>query len=519
MSGARESGMDGADGMDLAGAVPLHVAVIGGGIAGLAAAHALLRREPRAGAAPPLKVTLLEASQRIGGKIRSERVGAEAIDVGAESLMARVPAAIDLCRELGLERELVPARETGTSVWSRGRLRPLPPGILGGLPDGVMPVLRSGILSPAGAARAALDLLLPASRWREDEAVGEIVRRRLGRQALERLFDPLLGTIYAADCDALSARATAPQLDRLARERRSLIRGLIAAKPAAPSPGPLFVTLPGGLERIVHRLAESMRAADLQAGPIRGRSGKIDLRLGTRSGPLLRGSDGRYLLDLSDGERLQLDGVVIAVPADQAAIVLGSVAPPAAQELRSIRYASTVLATLGYPRASLRRPLPGAGVLVPRGERRVLGACTSLSAKWPHLDEGGEVWLRCSVARTHTAGALEADDGTLVDRLAGDLRDAIGLHGMPREAHLTRWEQSVPLYAPGHQGRVEGIERQLAQLPGVALAGAAYRGIGVPQCISQGRAAAQRVLQQLQQETPSAPEPDPERVLREEAPT
>lgn len=493
------------------GAAERHVAVIGGGIAGLAAAHTLLAAEPLRSDARPPKVTVLEASERVGGKIRSEPIASEAIDVGAESLMARVPAAIELCRELGLEQELIAARETSTSIWTRGRMRPLPAGILGGsLPGGVTPLLRSRILGPAGIARAAFDLLLPSSQWQDDEAVGEIVRRRLGNQALERLFDPLLGTIYAADCDALSARATAPQIDRLAREHRSMIRGLLASKPPPPSPqaGPLFVTLPGGLERLARNLGERIDACpgDVAA-----------LRLGARVGPLERGPDGRYLLSLASGDRLRVDGVVIATPADQAASVLGALSPIAAMELRSIRYASTVVATLRCPRSALSRPLRGAGFLVPRGEQRLLGACTSLSAKWPHLDEGEEVWLRCSVSRSSTSHALETGDGPLVDRLTADLRDAIGLQSMPLDAHVTRWEQSVPMYAPGHFERVQRIEHHVEQLPGIALAGAAYRGVGVPQCIAQGRAAAQQVLRQLHEPEHHAPEPDPAHVLREEA--
>ena len=227
-----------------------HVAVLGGGIAGLAAAHALVR----GGSA---RVAVLEADWRFGGKVRSERIAGAVVDVGAESLLARVPAAIELCGELGLEDELVAPGKMATAVWTRGSLRELPGNVLGGLPEGVMPLLRSGILSPLGVARASLDLVLPATQLDCDSSVGELVGDRLGRQALDRLVDPLLGTIYAADSDELSVRATAPQLERLAREHRSLIRGLRAVEPAPPR-GPLFLGLPGGLERIVARLCERL---------------------------------------------------------------------------------------------------------------------------------------------------------------------------------------------------------------------------------------------------------------------
>jgi protoporphyrinogen/coproporphyrinogen III oxidase len=508
-----------------------HIAVIGGGITGLAAMHTLLRPHPRSGGhlAPRSegqptsrsegqltlrsagqlvpRLTLVEADSRLGGKIRSEPIASQRIDVGAESLMARAPAAIELCRELGLERELIAAQQTTTAVWARGGLRELPPGILGGLPDGVGPVLRSGILSPAGLARAALDLLLPRCDWRRDEAVGEIVRRRLGSEALDRLIDPLLGTIYAADCEQLSARATAPQIDRLARAHRSLIRGLRSAESPPPSSGPLFVTLPRGLERIVDRLAERISAAEL--------------RLGVRPGPLERTSDGRYALSLSDGSQLRIDGVLIATPADEAAAMLSIVSPLAAMHLRSIRYSSTVVVTLRFPASALSTPPHTAGVLVPAGERigrragervgrrarermsrpagerPLLGACTSLSTKWPHLAEGGEHWLRCSVARGRNAAAMEMRDGALVDQIAAELQETIGLAGRPLDAHVTRWERSLPIYRTGHLERVEHIEGEIERLSGLELAGAAYRGIGVPQCIAQGRAAAQRLLEEL----------------------
>lgn len=471
-----------------------HVVVLGGGITGLAAVHELLRAG-EAAVAPPARVSLVEADRRLGGKVRSDPIASQRIDVGAESLMARSPAAIDLCRQLGLGEELVAATEVSSVLWTRGRLRPLPPGILGGLPAGVRPVLASRILSPTGIARAAMDLLLPASRWRDDEPVTEIVRRRLGAQALDRLVDPLLGTIYGADCESLSVRATAPQIDRIARAHRSLIRGLLSATaPPTGADGPLFVTLPGGLERIVERLRARAEGA-------------AELRLGVRAVALARGPEGRYLLRLSDGSQLMADGVVIATPADQAALVLDAIAPIASLHLRSIPYSSTVVVTLRCSRAAVPAQPAGAGLLVPAGERKLLGACTFSSAKWPHLKRTGELWLRCSVARASVAEAMAIDDSTLVRRIAGELRDAIGLTGSPLDARVTRWRRSLPVYRPGHLERVAHIERELARLASVEVAGAAYRGMGVPQCIAQGEEAARRVLEQLQdapQDSPAA---------------
>ncbi|HKH79433.1 MAG TPA: protoporphyrinogen oxidase, partial [Solirubrobacteraceae bacterium] len=332
-----------------------HIAVVGGGISGLSAAHTLVR-------SGNANVTLLEADQRLGGKIRSEPIGDQTVDVGAEGLLARVPAAIELCRELGLGEELVGAARTTTAVWTRSDLRELPAGILSGLPDGLRPVLRSGILTPLGLARGALDLLLPASRVNGDRSVGELVRSRLGRQALDRLVDPLLGTIYATDCEELSARATVPQLDALAREHRSLIGALRAARPAPQQPGPLFVSLPGGLERIVVRLREEL--------------GEVDIRCNTPVRLLERALDGSYQLHIPNGKPLRADGVVIATPHDQTARILSAVSPSAATELEQIGFSSTIVVTMRYPAGAAPEPLSLAGFLVPQSERRLLGACT-----------------------------------------------------------------------------------------------------------------------------------------------
>jgi len=475
-----------------------HVAVIGGGITGLSAAHALLGGD-RAGGRR-LRVTVIEADRRLGGKVRTEEIAGESVDVGAESLMVRGPAVRALCQELELDGELVAPTRTTTCLWTRGRTRELPAGVLGGMPQGVWPLLRSGIVSPAGLGRAALDLVLPASVSDGDRSVAEVMGARFGREAVEQLVDPLLGTIYATGCDSLSARAILPHVDLAAREHRSLLRGLRAAgkpggaggpqtaskPPAAAAKGPAppsFLTLPGGLERIVARLRHSLAGEDL--------------RCGVHAGPLLRSVDGRYRLHVSHAEPLQLDGVVIATPAPQAAAVLGAICPHAARRLRAIGYSSTVVVTLRFRGDALARPPAFVGLLVPRSERRLLGALTVLSAKWEHLAANGELWLRASVSRDAVASALQLEDGELVRRIIAELREAIGLKGAPLDAHVTRWRACLPVYAPGHQERIDAVEQALCDLPGVAVAGAAYRGVGVPQCIEQGRQAAKRVLHSL----------------------
>lgn len=482
-----------------------HVVVIGGGVAGLSAASALMRAGGGDGGPSP-RVTLLEASDRLGGKVRTETIAGAPIDLGAESLLMSAPATIERLQRLGLRDRLVAPRVSASRIWSAGRLRELPPGLLGGMPDGAGPVLRSGILSPAGIARAALDLVAPASRRGPEPTVAEIVRGRLGAQVLERMVDPLIGTIYAAGCEELSARATLPHVDAAAREHRSLLLGLRAAaarraaetKPQGqrpPAAGPPLMGLPGGLQQLVDALAGSLREAEV--------------RLGVRAGAVMRSIDGRLLITVSEGEPLLADGVVIATPAGEAAAILGLICPAAARSLRAVTYASTVVASLRYRSDALPRAPDWAGLLVPRGERRALGALTCLSAKWEHIGARGDIWLRCSLARQQAAGAAERTDDQLIAAITGDLSDALEITGPPLDAHLTRWEQAIPIYGPGHLRRIEEVRRELAGLHALELAGAAYGGIGVPSCMQQGEEAAQRVIGALRDPAQGTPEACP----------
>lgn len=460
-----------------------HIAVIGGGITGLAAARQFGRGGGDDGGRRP-QVTVLEASAELGGKIRSTDFAGTTVDVGPEALLTAIPAALKLCGELGLADELVAPLQTRTAVWTRGRLRELPPGILGGLPDGVRPILRSGILSPIGAARAGADLMLPAHNGRHDESVGSLVRRRLGDEALERMIDPLLGGIYGGDPDSLSLRATAPRLHSLTREHRSLIRGLMASGKQAPaSPGPMFMTLPGGLQRLITGLSGDLGEAEVICAEGVQRITPVD--------------GGRYLLHTTRGRELAVDGAVVAVPAYAAAEMLADSAPAAAAELDGIEYTSVVVVWLAFPAAAVP-PLPDrSGFLVPRSEGRTLSACTWASAKWPHLAARADrVLLRCSVGRGRP-GAIALDDETLVADVLADLRDAIGVREQPLASHITRWQRAMPQYTVGHLERLRRLDAALDHLPAIRLAGAAYRGMGVPQCIAQGEEAAAQVASAL----------------------
>lgn len=460
--------------------------VAGGGITGLAAAWELTR------GTPACRVVVLEAGPVLGGKIRSGSVAGVEVELGPDAFLARVPHAVQLCAELGIREELVPPAAGHAYVWSRGRLRRLPPGLVLGVPSDLGALARSGIVGPAGLVRAGLDLVLPAARRDGDLSVGEIVAGRFGRQVHQRLVDPLVGGINAGRSELLSARAVAPQLDAAARSHRSLLLGLnreagtrfLRKTPAAggggPGPaGPVFLTHPGGLTHVVGELERRLRAAG------------VDVRTGVGVTALDRRPTGWAVA--TKAEPVEAQAVVLTTPAPVTAGLLRGPCPEAAAELGAVEHASVVVATFAYRPEALRAPLDGSGFLVPRPEGRLMTAATFLSTKWAHLSRPDLVLVRVSAGRYRDDRAVRLTDAELVRALHDELAEAVGLEERPVEATITRWEDAFPQYAVGHLDRVARIETAVQGVPGLAVAGCALRGIGIPACISQGRQAAERI--------------------------
>jgi len=445
------------------------VAVVGGGITGLATAHFLRQ----AG----LAVTLVEASDTLGGKIQTGELAGVPVEAGPDTFLARVPWAVDLCRELGLGDDLI-APATGKAwLWSRGRLRPLPERHVLGVPTALAPLLRSGVLSPVGAARAALDLVLPRSHSGPDPSVAAVVGRRMGREVVERLVEPLVGGINAGRADRLSLASTARPVSDGAARHRTLLVGLRRA-PSAAQGGPVFLGLVGGLRRLVDRLGEEVD----------------DVRLGTVVTRI--GADaGRYRLACTPGPDVEADSVIVTAPSSAAAAMLSTLSPGAARRLAGIRAASVVTATLAYRPSAVGREIEGAGMLVPRVEGRFLTACTWSTNKWPALAAGGLVLLRASTGRDGDTRAMELDDAEVVRRVHAELAEVLDLREEPVSSLVSRWPQGFPQYDVGHQGRVDAIEAALAaDAPGVLVAGASYRGLGIAACVEQARRAASLVI-------------------------
>lgn len=469
---------------------PTHVVVVGAGITGLTAAFTLATRNREA------RITLIEASDRAGGKVLTTPFVGRPVDCAADAFLARVPDAIELCDELGLSATLTSPAERSALVWSRGSLRRLPEGLVLGVPTDMDALAASGIVSPEGIARVADDLT--RTRWAAgeptsdpegagDESVGALVRRRLGDEVFERLVAPLLSGVNAGDADQLSVAAGAPQLAGAARRQPSLVAALREQRQAALDAGtdpsaPVFFGIPVGTQTLTDLLSARLAAADVR------------VHLGCAATALEATAAG-WRVSTASGV-ITADRVVLATPAPVTARLLEPVVPAVAVEIGDLEYASVAMVTLAVPRAAVTHPLDASGFLVAAADRLpCLTACSIASAKWAHLADPEHAILRVSAGRYRDTAALELSDADLVDALGADLATTIGLSSPAVASRVTRWRDALPQFRPGHLRRVRDWRAHVAaSAPGIVLAGAAYDGLGLPACIRQGRDAARAVL-------------------------
>jgi len=459
--------------------VSLHVVVVGGGIAGLAAAYALRRDCP-----PGTRLSILDGARGLGGKLRTSAVGGVLVDEGAEMFLAGVPEAVDLVRALGLGADLTFPTTTQASVAVDGVLRRLPAGTLLGVPADIAALAESQVLSPAGLARVIEATTGPGDAVLADVTVGDLVRRRLGPEVVERLVDPLLGGVYAGRADTLSLRATMPALAAALRTPRSLVAAAGEARPTpAAGPGqPVFASVRQGLGALVDGLVARIDADIRLSLPVR------EVR---RTGTGFRLTAG----PVPAPTYVDADAVVVAAPAPAAGRLLREVTPGAAALLSGIEYASVAIVTLVYPAAALP---PGSGLLVATTEHRAVKAVTFSSQKWADLD-GDHTVLRASIGRHGEEALLQRDDHELSAIAVRDIAALTGLRGLPIASRVSRWGGALPQYAVGHVDRVQRIETEVASVPGLAVAGAAYSGVGVPACIRSGYTAAAHVVAGLRE--------------------
>lgn len=474
---------------------PHTVAIVGGGISGLATAFAL--REQAAEAGLSIRCTVLDSSASWGGKIVTHRIGDLVTEAGPDSFLSNKPAGLQLVEKLGLNDQLINTNEIGKKafVYSNGALRELPEGLVVIKPGQVGPFLRSGLLSWAGLARMALDLVTPARRSSEDESVASFFRRRFGNQAFERMMEPLMAGIYAGDAEQMSLRATFPKFVELEQQYGSVIRGMMAAREARAADSSrgtkrtMFVSLKHGLADVVEALIERLTAYGVEL-----RSSCAVDALRVRSHQL-----GRWMYDLilHDGSALSVESLVLATPAYVSAELLRPLTPLAAGLLELIPYASTATIAMAYSAEKVSGAAAGFGFVVPRVERRDLLAATWTSRKWPHRAPNDQLLVRCYVGGVGREDILQLDDGALVAKVRSELTNLCGLRAEPSYVEVNRWIRSMPQYTIGHLDRLAQIEAALSRYGGLVVTGAAYRGVGIPDCIRDGTLAAERVVRYL----------------------
>jgi oxygen-dependent protoporphyrinogen oxidase len=453
------------------------VVVVGGGIAGLAAALRLERLRPAS------EVVLVESRPRIGGTILTEHVGGFVVEGGPDSFLARKPRGVGLCQELGLSCDLIKrvARHSRTYVRLGAELRPLPEGLTGMIPTRLDALASSGILSPEGLVRFALEPVVPASPEDGDESIADFVSRRMGREAYERLVEPLMSGIYAGDGEQLSLAATFPNLRQLEREYGSVTRGLLEGGSESAAAGPPFLSLRGGMVELVSALVDRLHSTTLVTG-----------RAVASVRRAVRGQG--YVLDLADGDTLAAAAVVLATPAYVTGALVADLDPQLAEAHAAIPYASTAIVTLAYPSADLSRPLDGYGYVVPRVEGSDVLACTWTSSKWPGRAPEAHALVRVYMGRFGRRDVTVDSDAELVAAARREIAATLAPTAGPVLARVHRWPRGMPQYVMGSLERLALIERRVAEHPGLALAGAAYRGVGIPDCIASGEQAAETVL-------------------------
>jgi oxygen-dependent protoporphyrinogen oxidase len=464
------------------------IIVIGGGIAGLAAAHRIVELNKERSL--NFEVLLLEASSRLGGSIATERIDNFLVEAGPDSFITEKPAALRLCERLGLTSRLVSTQSAYQKIYvvHRGKLEPLPEGFFLLAPTRLWPFVQTPLFSWAGKLRMMSELFIPRGDMNNDESLGAFVRRRFGPEALERVAQPLVGGIYASDPDQLSLPATMPRFKEMERQRRSVIvamwseqRRRARSEAGSGARWSLFVTLANGMQELVDAVAKRLPEGGARSDtPVTSlvREDKVN----------------QWRATLRNGETIRADAVILATPAFQTGAILPAVESASADELKKISYASTATVSLAFHRADFPRPPDSFGFVVPAVERRKIMACTFSSLKYPGRAPKDHILLRAFVGGALQPGLFDADDAMMEDNVRAELTTLLGVTAQPLFSRIWRHPNSMPQYHVGHQARIDRIEKSLSRYSTLALAGSAYHGVGISDCIRTGEEAAEKVV-------------------------
>lgn len=470
------------------------IIIIGGGIAGLAAAFRI-QREIKEGA--NLECILLEGSNHFGGKISTEKLDGFIIERGPDSFISQKPAAIQLCKQLGLEDRLTGTNPgaPSTFVYTGGKLVTMPDGLSLMIPTKFLPFALTPLFSLPGKIRMAFDLLIPKKQDNGDESLASFVRRRMGEEALNKMAEPMLAGIYASDPEKMSITSTFPMFVETEKKYRSLILGMLARKKAMlmnavkrPSSAySLFMTLKDGLGEMVDAVIK--------------KSPDIQFKSGTKVVGIEKNKE-KWHLKLDDGSENQVDAVIVATPGTVTAKLLQNITPDSAELLNSIHYVSTATVTLGYKKEGFSHSLDGFGFVVPKAEGCSILACTWTSSKFPHRAPKDYVMLRCYVGGALQEEIAEKDTETLETLVRKDLQQIMGITEIPIFCKVFKNNKSNVQYHVNHSQKIDSIMEDLKNYPGLFLAGSAYRGIGIPDCIQNGNLAAESALKFVNGKSP-----------------
>jgi len=458
------------------------IAIVGGGISGLSAAFAL--EEHRRNTSAQVEYVLYESSSRLGGVLRTEHIDGCVVEAGPDSFVTEKPWAADLCRALGIGDELIGSNDADrkTYILVGGRLIEMPDGLMFLVPTKILPTGLSPLFSWKTKLRMTQELFHPPRAVDHDESVAAFVERHYGAEMVDRLADPLLSGVYGGEAAGLSVRAVLPRFAEMERTHGSLGRAMLAARKkmsaAARKPAPLFTSLKDGMQHLAETVVSQLRPSSLLTN--------------AQVQALQRGAGGWVV---SAGMQSDLfDGVVVALPSLAAAEVLRMASPELAAELGAVQYSSSITVGLGYDREVRESLPPGFGFLVPRSEGRRLLAATFVHNKFPHRAPEDRALLRCFFAGRNAEDVWASSDDEIVGIVRKELREIVGVQAEPLFARVYRWKSAMAQYGVGHLERLQRVERLRAQLPGLALAGNGYRGIGVPDCVRSGREAVTALL-------------------------
>jgi protoporphyrinogen/coproporphyrinogen III oxidase len=465
------------------------VVIVGGGIAGLAAAWRLQQLREEAGS--DYQITLLDAGDRLGGKLQTEQTNGLTLESGPDSFLSYKPAAVQLARELGIEDRIIGTRDTGdgTFILRDGRLEPLPEGITMLVPTKLRPLARSRLLSLRGKARMAGEYFVPPKEDNEDESIGSFITRRLGREAFEHMAQPLLSGIFAGDADQLSLAATFPRLRDIERKHGGLVRGMLNQRRESARNGntptssyPPFVSFQNGMGELPQAIVDRLTGVELRSRTTVQRVERLD--------------DG-YRIRTESGDELLADAVLLATPAYVTAKLVSVLDGELAALLQRIPYVSSATIALAYREADVRGLQSGRGFVIPHVEDRELTAVTWASNKFPDRAPAGMALLRTFVGRAGREDAVELSDEDLLDLVQRELDDMLGIRATPTTVRINRFRKAMPQYILGHVDRMEQVDQCVQRNPGLGLLGAAYRGVGIPDCIESGNQAARQVHERL----------------------